>query len=63
LIGDYKTRLIETKALTDQRSDEAKQVAAELAQAKIDIELTPKIRKRRLTFRERVFGGEVEEVA
>ena len=64
LIGDYKTRLIETKALTDQRSHEAKKIAQELAQAKIDIELTPKpvIKRRRLTLKERIFGGEVSEV-
>ena len=63
LIGDYKKRLIdETKALTDQRSDEVKKISAELAKAKIDIELTPKIKKRSLTWRERVFGGEVSEV-
>jgi len=62
LIADYKGRLIETKALTDQRSDEAKQIAQELAKAKVDIELKPKITSRRLTLKERIFGGEVPEV-
>ena len=61
LIGDYKNRLRETKVLTDQRSDEAKAIAKELAKAKVDIELQPTVTRRRLTLKERIFGGEILE--
>jgi len=67
LIGDYRNRLRETKALTDQRSQEAKDIAAELAKSKqkLDIELTqkPVVKRRKITLKERLFGGEVSEVA
>lgn len=61
-ISSLKTKLNETKALTDQRTEEAKKISQELEQAKVDIELTPKITRRKLTLKERIFGGEVAEV-
>jgi len=69
LLDDYKTRLRETKKLTDERTEEAKAAAAALAQTKIDIELTPKPKKRRVSFWDVLKNGgaievnEVEEVA
>ena len=58
VISDYKTRLAKTdNLLTDERSD------AEKARAALDVEKAnkPKITRRRLTWRERMFGGEISE--